>query len=133
MAKRKALTSDEINAKKEALKAKVEESKERAKTGVRSSPAMDFLREVKEIVKDALESGVSYKQLSKDIYDTYSFKVSEQSIRAFAHSALGIPKKSRNAKKDTKQTAPENKPKSSSQIKKEIAKKRAAENRKDRL
>ncbi len=100
MAKRKEITSDEINAKKEELKAKVKESVKEAKLGVRRSPATDFLVEIKEIVKEALDNDVSYRQLSKDINDVYSFKVSEQTIRAFAHSALGIPKRSRNTKKE---------------------------------
>ena len=99
MAKRKALTNAEINDKKEELKGKVKESIELAKSGVRSSPATDFLEEIKEIVKEALNNSVSYKQLSKNIYDVYSFKVSEQTIRAYAHSVLGVPKRSRNTKK----------------------------------
>ncbi len=104
MAKRKAPTSDEINAKKEELKAKVKESEEEAKSGVRSSPATDFLAEIKEIVKEALDNGVSYRQLSKDIDSVYSFKVSEQTIRAYAHSVLGVPKRSRNTKKVVEET-----------------------------
>ncbi len=47
MAKRKALTSDVINAKKEELKGKVKESIELVKSGARSSPATDFLEEIK--------------------------------------------------------------------------------------
>lgn len=99
MAKRKAPTSDEINDKKEELKGKVKESIELVKSGARSSPATDFLEEIKEIVKEALDNSVSYKQLSKNIYDVYAFKVSEQTIRAYAHSVLGVPKRSRNTKR----------------------------------
>jgi cysteinyl-tRNA synthetase len=106
MAKRKALTSDEINAKKEELKGKVKESIELVKSGVRSSPATDFLEEIKEVVKEALDNGVSYKLLSKNIYDVYAFKVSEQTIRAYAHSVLGVPKRSRNTKKTEVTTEP---------------------------
>jgi uncharacterized protein YjbJ (UPF0337 family) len=106
MAKRKALTIDEINAKKEELKGKVKESIELVKSGVRSSPATDFLEEIKEVVKEALDNGVSYKLLSKNIYDVYAFKVSEQTIRAYAHSVLGVPKRSRNTKKTEVTTEP---------------------------
>ena len=106
MAKRKIITSDEINAKKEELKAKVKESAEEVKSGIRRSPATDFLAEIKEIIKEALDNNVSYRQLSKDIDDVYSFKVSEQTIRAFAHSVLGVPKRSRNTKKEEAKTEP---------------------------
>ena len=91
MAKVKTLTHEEIEAKKDELKAKVSESKKKALVG-RSSPAKDFLNEISDIVKDALKHNVSYKQLAKDIFDTYKFKVSEQTLRAFAQNVLGVEK-----------------------------------------
>ncbi len=88
------LSKSEIEAKKDELKAKISESKKKALVG-RSSPAKDFLNEISDIVKDALKYNVSYKQLTKDILEIYNFKVSEQTIRAFAHNTLGIKKKTR--------------------------------------
>lgn len=97
MAKVTQLTKEEIEAKKDELKAKVSESKKKALVG-RSSPAKDFLNEISDIVKDALKHNVSYKQLAKDIFDTYKFKVSEQTLRAFAQNVLGVEKQKRSKK-----------------------------------
>lgn len=103
-----SLTKEEIEAKKEALKNKVSESKKKALVG-RSSPAKDFLTEISDIVKDALNHNVSYKQLTKDIFDVYSFKVSEQTLRAFAQSVLGVKKGKKNNKKSIAAAPVENK------------------------
>jgi len=97
MAKIKTLTHEEIEAKKDELKAKVNDSKKKALVG-RSSPAKDFLNEISDIIKDALKHNVSYKQLTKDIFEIYNFKVSEQTLRAFAQNVLGIAKQKRSKK-----------------------------------
>lgn len=94
MSKVKVLTSEEIEAKKDELKAKINDSKKRAMAG-RLSPAKDFLSQISDIIKDALKNNVSYKQLTKDIFDVYSFKVSEQTLRSFAQNALGVAKQKR--------------------------------------
>ena len=119
MKKVKALTKEEIEAKKKELAKKAKETIEETKSGKRSSPATDFLNEVKDIIREMIDNGVSYVKISKTIYDVYSFKVSEQTIRAFAHSVLGVPIKKRKAAKKTE----EEKPKSSSELKEEAAKK----------
>jgi len=93
-AKVRQLTKEEIEAKKEAFKSKVSESEKRTSQG-RPSPAKEFLKEVKDIIKSAIDNNVSYKQLSKDILDIYNFKVSEQTIRAFAHTVLGVEKRTK--------------------------------------
>lgn len=121
MKKIKRLTKEEIEAKKEELLQKAKQTIEEVKSGKRTSPATDFLNEIKEIVKEMLDNGVSYVRISKTIYDVYSFRVSEQTIRAFAHSVLGVPKRTR---KST-QKAESSKPKSASEIKEETAQKRA--------
>ena len=97
MKTKKKIDKAAIEAKKRALEEKIEKSIEAAKLGKRRSPTSEFLDEIKDVIKKALDNGVSYRQLAKDIHDVYNFKVSEQTIRAFAHSVLGIPKKSRNA------------------------------------
>lgn len=95
MAKVKSeLTSEQIASKKAELEAKINNSIEAKKMG-RVSPAKKFLNEIQDLVKKAIESGVSYKQLSKDIFDIYNFKVSEQTIRSFAHNVLGVKKQTR--------------------------------------
>ena len=95
MAKLKTeLTSEEIAKRKDELNAKIDDSIKN-KTNGRNSPAKNFLNEVKDLVKKAIENEVSYKQLSKNILEVYNFKVSEQTIRAFAHNVLGIEKKKR--------------------------------------
>jgi len=101
MSKMKAITKEEIRAKKEALKEKIAISKSEVGV-VRASPATDFLNEISDLIKDALSNKVSYKQLSKDIFSVYSFKVSEQTIRLFAQNVLGVPKR----KKIKRATAP---------------------------
>jgi len=120
MKKSKVPTKEEILAKKEELAKKAKETIEETKSGKRSSPITDFLNEIKEIIKEMIDNGVSYKKISKAIYDVYSFKVSEQTVRAFAHSTLGVPARKRSAVKP--ETATPTKPKSSSEIKEEAAK-----------
>lgn len=95
MAKVKSeLTSGQIASKKAELEAKINDNIEEKKLG-RISPAKKFLNEIQDLVKIAIENNVSYKQLSKDILEVYNFKVSEQTIRAFAHNVLGVEKKPR--------------------------------------
>jgi len=108
-------------AKKADLITKLKQSAEEAKNG-RISPSKAFLGEVKDVVEEALDNNVSYKQLSKDIYDIYSFKISEATIRAFAYSTLGITPKKRKAKNTTVATE-KAEPKTSLEIKKDMAKK----------
>ena len=95
MAKLKTeLTSEEIANKIAELDAKIDDSIKNKTIG-RVSPAKTFLNEIKDLIKKAIDNEVSYKQLSKDILEVYNFKVSEQTIRAFAHNVLGIEKKKR--------------------------------------
>jgi ArsR family metal-binding transcriptional regulator len=123
MKNKKTMNIDEINAKKNALDERINESIEQAKNG-RKSPAKEFLAEISDSIKKAIDNGVSYTQLSKDIYAVYNFKVSEQTIRAFAHLVLGVPKRKKSA---TAATAAGNGKvlKTSSQIKEESAKKKS--------
>ncbi len=117
MAKIKVPTKEDIEAKKEALKNKLEESKESAKNG-RISPTQKFLIDVKELIDDAVKNGVPYAQISKDIYEVFSFKVSAQSIRVFAQTHLGVEKKSRAKKASSEAPKKEaEKPKTGDRIK----------------
>lgn len=92
---KKALTKEQIEAKKEALMARVKESGETLKAG-RISPAKEFLFEIKEIVKSAIDLNIPYTQLSRDIEAIYNIKISVSILRAFAYSVLGVEKKKTN-------------------------------------
>lgn len=88
MASKKVILSDEqIDKKMSDFETKINNSIESKKMG-KVSPAKIFLAKVTHLLKKGLENGVSYKQLSKDIYDVYSFKVSEQTVRAFCRNNI---------------------------------------------
>lgn len=87
----------EILAKKDELaKAILETSKNI--TNTRSSPAKKFLLEIKDLVKQSFEKGITARQLSKQIFSVYNFKISEQTIKNFASKELGIETKIRGKK-----------------------------------
>ena len=92
---KKALTKEQIEAKKEALMARVKESGETLKAG-RISPAKEFLFEIKEIVKSAIDLNIPYTQLSRDIEAIYNIRINVSILRAFAYSVLGDEKKKTN-------------------------------------
>ena len=91
---RTELTTKQIESKKAEFEAKINNSIEANKTG-KTSPAKKFLNEIQDLLKKAIDSGVGYKQLSKDILEVYNFRVSEQTIRTFAHNVLGVEKRAR--------------------------------------
>ncbi len=93
----KEVSKAEIHAKKDELaKAILETSKNI--TNKRSSPAKTFLIEIKDLVKESFEKGITARQFSKQIYSIYNFKISEQTIKNFASKELGIETKIRGKK-----------------------------------
>ena len=86
------LTDEQIEQKKLELEARFKKSIEEKKQG-RKSPAKKFLIQIEELVRTAIKNELSYRQIAKDIKDIYNFKISEQTIRSFAHNTLKIPKK----------------------------------------
>ncbi len=88
------LNSKNIAEKMEALKAnmskKIEEKKQ-----PKTSKKVLFLREIGSVIKEKYDDGISYKDMSKSIFEIFNIKVNEQTIRAFAHAELGIPKKAK--------------------------------------
>lgn len=102
---KKELSVEEIEEKKAQLKEGLNKAIEKQKRG-RTSPAKEFLTQVQDLVKDSLDKGVSYRALSREIEKVYNFKITEQTIRAFAHNILGIEKKQvgGNKKVENKQT-----------------------------
>ena len=99
MAKRKKITIEEINSKKDAFNAKIEESIKLKKIG-KISPTQQFLHQIKDLIKKSIDNKISYKQISKDIYDVYNFKVNEQTIRIFAYNVLNVKKKTKDRYED---------------------------------
>lgn len=100
--KKKTLTKEEIEAKLGEFENKTNKSIENKKIG-RNSQSSLLLESLKELIKKAIDNNVSYTQISKDIEEIYSFKVSAQTIRIFAKTKLGI---TRDNKKQTKTPAP---------------------------
>jgi len=96
--KRRILTGEEIEKKKDLLKEKIEEKIEENRR--RLSPKKSFLLGIKDEVKKALDKGMSYKQLSKIIHEVYKLKVSQTTLRNFAHDYLNIPKKTTTKKEE---------------------------------
>jgi len=94
---KKEFSVEQINAKKDLLEEKLKQSIEEKKEG-RITPAQKFLNEIKELVQNALTNGIGFKQLSNDINEIYSFKISEQTIRMFAVNHLGYELRNKNVK-----------------------------------
>jgi len=88
------LTEKQINSKKEKFEERINSSIEAKKAG-KTNPTKKFLMEIKSLLKKAIENGVGYKQIAKDILEVYNFKVSEQTIRTFAYNELGVEKRTR--------------------------------------
>ena len=96
--RRRILNREEIEKKKDLLKEKIEEKIEENRR--RLSPKKSFLLGIKDEVRKAINQGISYKQLSKVIFEVYKLKISETSIRDFAHSYLNVPKKTTTKKEE---------------------------------
>ena len=69
------LTKEEIEAKKDEFKKRLGESAKEAQTKTRRTQAKEFLTSVSDLISESIKNGVSYKQISKAIYEIYSFKV----------------------------------------------------------
>lgn len=95
------LSQEEIEKRKEEFEKRINKSAEEARIG-RRSPTKDLLQTIKDVLKKAVESNVSYKQISKDIEAVYGYKVSQQSIRAFVKDEFGIVRKRRGVENSEK-------------------------------
>ena len=100
--RRRILKREEIEKKKDLLEQKIEEKIEENRRKI--SPKKSFLIGIQDEVRKAINQGISYKQLSKIIFEVYKFKVSETTLRDFSHSYLNIPKKTATTKKEEKET-----------------------------
>ena len=99
------LTDQEIADKLEALKSNISEKIEEKKKP-KESKKLIFLRKIGSVIKEKYDEGVSYKDLSKSIYEIFNVNVNEQTIRSFAHEELGIPKKKKQKAKEPSSTEP---------------------------
>jgi len=96
--RRRILNREEIEKKKDLLFKKIEENLEENRR--RLSPKKTFLLGIGDAIKKAIDEGMSYKQLSKTIYEVYKLKVSQTTLRNFAHDYLNVPKKTTTTKKE---------------------------------
>ena len=77
----------------EQKKSKLKNELEKLKSQKYKSPIYEFLDEIKDIIKEYLEDGLSYRKISFAIEKTFSIRISETTIRAYAHNVLGISRK----------------------------------------
>lgn len=99
MAKKKVATLDvdTIKQKEAQLLEKAKEVKKQK--AVRKSPARILLESIGDTIKKlVVNEGLSYPDISRIIKDVYDVKISAQTIRAYAHDVLGIPKDEKRAK-----------------------------------
>ena len=99
MAKKKVTTLDvdTIKQKEAQLLEKAKEVKKQK--AVRKSPARILLENIGDTIKKLIvQEGLSYPDISRIIKDVYDVKISAQTIRAYAHDVLGVPKDEKRAK-----------------------------------
>jgi len=126
MAKAKIPTAEEIEALKSDFASELNTINKNEKEG-KSSPKRSFLSSISEEIKSSLDSGTSYVGIKTAIKNIYNVNVSTQIIADFAHSELGIPKRKKSAVATavaSKDKVLYDEPKSSLEIKKDMAKKR---------
>ena len=99
MAKKKVVTLD-VNTIKQKEAQLIEKAKEvKKQKAVRKSPARILLESIGDTIKKlVVQEGLSYPDISRIIKDVYDVKISAQTIRAYAHDVLGVPKDEKRAK-----------------------------------
>ena len=86
------LTKQNISAKTEALKENMNQ-KIKDKHKPKESKELVFLRQIGSIIKDKYKEGLSYKDITRSIFEIFDIKINDYTIRTFAHIELNIPKK----------------------------------------
>ena len=99
MAKKKVTTLD-VDTIKQKEAQLIEKAKEvKKQKAVRKSPARILLESIGDTIKKlVVQEGLSYPDISRIIKDVYDVKISAQTIRAYAHDVLGVPKDETRAK-----------------------------------
>lgn len=100
----KSITDEMIEEKRKALASELEKEAKSKKSG--SSPATDFLTKISDEIKKSIDDKVSYRAIARTIESVYSVSVSEQTIRAFAHNILKVPKKVVKSSKESEKATP---------------------------
>jgi len=91
---KKRLTAEQIKAKEGELIAELQNALKEKKG--RKSQAKEFLLSIKGILRQAIDSGLSYNEISRRIKKVYGVTVSPTTIRTFAYTELGVQKKKQN-------------------------------------
>lgn len=90
---KKKLSKEQIEEKRNALLEQFKKSTERQKDG-RNSPTQEFLTEISEQIKEAIEGGLSATQISRDIKVVFGITISATTVRGYIKKKLGIEAKS---------------------------------------
>lgn len=86
---KRKLTKEQIQEKRNVLLEQFKKSTERQKDG-RSSPTQEFLTEISEQIKEAIEGGLSATQISRDIKTVFGITISATTVRGYVKNKLGI-------------------------------------------
>ncbi|MGD9554416.1 MAG: hypothetical protein AB7D96_02230 [Arcobacteraceae bacterium] len=86
---KRKLTKEQIKEKQNALLEQFKKSTERYKNG-RSSPTQEFLTEIDEQIREAIEGGLSATQISRDIKTVFGIAISATTVRGYVKNKLGI-------------------------------------------
>ena len=84
---KRMISVDEISAKEQQARASAQELIKETKSQRHMAPTQEFLRHIHSFVVKLHEYGVSYARISRWIEETYSYKVSAQSVRKYIQSA----------------------------------------------
>ena len=68
---------------------KVESDIKEARTALKA-PTTAFLLQIKTQIQESIDHGLSYKKIAQTIEETFSFRVTENSIRNFANTFLHV-------------------------------------------
>ncbi len=82
----RVISVEEIKAKEQAARASAQELIQAAKAQRHTSPTQEFLRHIHPFVVKLHKHGVSYVRIARWIMETYSYKISAQSVRKYLKS-----------------------------------------------
>lgn len=97
----KKINLEEVKKKEDLFLKKLDEEIELKKSGI--TPTQQFLKSIEESLKKGIDNKLSFSQISKIIFATFSVKVSTQTLRAYAHTNLGYSKDKTEKKEVIKQ------------------------------
>jgi len=89
---KKILSKKQIQDKKNELLKEFENSVNNLNKK-RKTPTREFLRQIKNEIKQAIEMGLPYTQIAKEIKTVYNINISVSTIKNFVYTELDIKKK----------------------------------------